>query len=190
MARYHLDPESELYKDSGIVIVGGFRTSFEVLGRQFRNTKTPFTGDYIHCPSAGSGYTILDLTSFSKSPISTVSTVDIYLYAEGPGSNGDDVEITILNRTNEVFFHELNAIGGVGWYSAHWVSGDMTQQFIHDLRLRLRIYRAGTSPKIYSAYVEVNTTETSLIFNPPKDNYKPIAVKKWRPRLKPGAFWV
>jgi len=184
MADYFLHPEVDVYNT--LLISGSAQTATEVLTRPERSPTATGTTPNLYITGA-SGTCILDVVGFFKAPGVTINTVTAYFYRQLRA----DATITasvLLGGYTKASVVESGFVED--WSSVTWASGDITQQDIHDLRIRFDVTRVTTSPVLYAAYVVVNTTAASVTLPAVADSYTPSVPIKWRPRIKPGAFWI
>lgn len=187
MGTYILDPNGVATDSGDVLIVGTATTIDRALSKFERDPLDPDLIPYI-ASSGTESSCILDAQSFLKSPVSTVTDVVAHIYSETNDASGQvDIEIRVGPS--------IKATGTLGpgvyaatWDTVTWVSGDISQQDVHDLRIRLRWDESDTF--IYALYLEVTTTEGALTFVPAVSTNSPQAEQRWRPRIKPGAFWI
>ena len=189
MATYYLDPDGDIYQGPNVIIVGAHQHMYKALDKKARNPAAPTTDDYVRVNALTSGLNfIIDLSSFFKLPISTITNFVVNFYATGSGAG--DIQVSLINRGGAVLAYDSYSPSSTAWNTLTYTSGDVDQQFIEDTKLKFLFTNTVTSPWIYAVYIAVNTTESGLQFTAPAESFTPPTKKVWRPRIKPGAFWI
>jgi hypothetical protein len=198
MGSFFMDPDGKIYSDAAIDLVNG-SSAQDILARSTRHPDIPDTTSYVGSTDAsGNASLVLSIEPYLKSPISTVVDISLYVYFDSGDVVNDSITTYLMESGYAHAFNQqispLSASGiPANWYIATWTSGDVSQQILHDLRAEIKINRAGSSvtPKVYAAYIKVNTTETTLTFTAPDaDSFTPASPRSWSPRIRPGAFWL
>lgn len=186
---YFLDPWRDVYNTFSAL--GDLSVAYPRVKRRERFPDTPDTTTYLTPSVTATEQAILDVQTFVKPPIANVEAVDLLLYM----SNDEDLTTEIQLYGNYVATTRYNDGAGFSaqWKVLRWSSGNIDQDEINNLRIRLK-YAQGTpiagSSRIYAAYLALYTTNAAITFDRPKDSYTLVPLKAWKPRIRPGAFWI
>jgi len=205
VAIFSLDPDQTIANNFSLV---GSSSLDLCVGKTTRDPAIPSLTTRVESVALGSFSGVVGLETFAKlSPI-TVVDVTAHMYFTPP-SNGS-ITLTIMvdgvDKASAVSssiadgWGDFNWGDGVawgvppagttGWLTANWVSGDITQDQINKLQLKVDATTSSGTAVIYQLYADVQANIVAMTFNPAVNSYTPATPKAWRPRIKPGAFWV
>ena len=193
MAEYSLDPNGTVIS-SNLILEPTTATAHQILDKLSRQPAVPDITSYIQLDnSVVPNSIVLDLESFGKVTAITVNSVTAWIYAEEPQAPGDlTVEIRSGGVAKATTSYSAATPTSAAWLDTTWpIPSDMLQSEISSLQLSITKTLIGpTTVNIYQAYIAVDVTISGMTFIAVSNNFTSSAVKPWRPRIKPGAFWI
>ena len=188
MAEYYIHPDSVIYKDANVTSSVVTNDPDWSITKYARDPDAPDETTYITSPHGQVNYVVFGVSPIVKSPITQIDQMTLHLYAEAPALF--TIEADLMDGVTVV--GSCSIVGTKAWDSDTWVSGDLDQNDLLNLKIRITFTgtAAGSAGLVYAAYVHVETTESSVTYTPTLDISTTSTGCSWRPKLYPGHFWV
>jgi hypothetical protein len=195
MGTFYANPSSVAYNTAAVELYdGSWATGGDALGnvKTFaRDPSAPVTTSRLD-PASTLGTTVFEMEDFVKSPLSTIVTLTVYLYAAQETSHGVTVDFITEGIVQQTVALTAGSTDATELWRSDWAwspAAGLTNAELATLQIQITADNA-LDPPYLGFYLEIATTESSHTFTAVADNYGAADSAPWRPRIKPGAFWI
>lgn len=185
MATYFLDPNEDVL-DEFPIKTGEGTTGWGVLRKYKRAPTSPSSSSYVGTTTTGS--LVVGFDSFNLAKVSTAETIQANFYWTSGGA-GSAATISLIVDNSVVATTSKSGVSAGEWVGISASSSSFNQEAIDSIRVLFES-TGSASINIHAVYCKVTTTDTALVFTEPSLTYTPYEPKRWRPNIRPGAFWI